>query len=134
MTFFQNECVRSLHRGLGLVVMTGADPVVQFLNGGRHKVKGRELRIVPRDVYVRAVQIMEANERWLDMRIHGEVQPRTPAVLPPEFDLFEALRQPQCPFDNMEDTRSEGVPFFVSAELSRDPSNGSTPGSGMADR
>ena len=49
--FYVGECVRSSHHGLGVVVSSGENPRVRFINGGEFPVDGHTLQAVPDEVH-----------------------------------------------------------------------------------
>ena len=85
--FYKGEAVRSCHHGLGLVAESGRDPVVAFLNGPRRREEGTTLTIVPGALYDAEYLNRDAIERWLDLRLYGDLRsrnrllPRTPCEL-----------------------------------------------------
>ena len=99
MTFYKGECVRSRFDGLGEVIVTGENPVVQFLDGPEMRVPGDMLTVVPRGVFETEVENRRRIERYLDCRLHGVLEPDICPLPPPPFDLEAAMTSTRFPFD-----------------------------------
>ena len=99
MTYYAGECVRSRFHGLGEVVITGKDPIVQFLDGPEMRVPGDMLTVVPRETYEAEVENRRLIERYLDLRLYGRLQPDIRPLPTPPLDLLAAMTSTRFPFD-----------------------------------
>jgi hypothetical protein len=91
--FYTGEAVHSSQHGFGLVAESGRDPVVEFMDTGRLAVSGEQLRVIPQAAYDAEVMNRTLVERWLDWRIHGVVQRRSPVLPRPALDLAAAMQE-----------------------------------------
>jgi hypothetical protein len=99
-------------------VVTGHDPVVQFLCGFERRVPGDTLQLVPRDLYEAEVENRRQIGRFLDQCVDGIVEPDTRPVPRPPFDLEAAMRRPLSPVDPRPySPDTEVVPDFIVHDL-----------------
>lgn len=85
--FYAREYVRSRLHGLGQVVESGDDPVVQFLDGRESAVPGETLTVVPEEVFASELENRLMVERWLSYRVYGIKERAAPMLKDRNFDL-----------------------------------------------
>ncbi|NOX58378.1 MAG: hypothetical protein GXP29_05895 [Planctomycetes bacterium] len=65
------ECVKSLHHGLGVVITAGENPRVRFNVGGDISVDGDTLQVIPGEIYDKAIRNRDEVDRWTSWRVNG---------------------------------------------------------------
>ncbi len=117
---FAREYVRSRLHGLGQVIESGDDPVVQFLDGRECEVPGETLTVVPEEVFASELENRMRLERWLTYRVYGIKERPTPMLRDGKFDLVTALQESLwvLPGRRSEPPPDE-VPCFIVDDLAR---------------
>lgn len=89
--FYVDEHVRSSLFGLGVVIRSGANPKVRFLDGCECQVDGDTLRVVPGQDYDAEVRNRFEIERWLTWRVKAHASDEPLPLPSPKIDLVTVM-------------------------------------------
>ncbi len=104
-----DEQVRSSLFGLGIVIRSGANPQVRFLDGRECQADGNTLRVVPGQDYDAEVRNRFEIERWLTWRVDCYANDELLPLPSPKINLAAVMeRHAQTPLQPVVDSSKVG--------------------------